>query len=123
MTASQLATYDQAKMLLLRYTSVEDGVFAHVVASLGSGLVATTVCSPVDVVKTRVMAGGGGEGVWRIVRGIVRKEGVGWVFRGWLPSFVRLGPHTVVTFVALEQHKKGWRWLMEERGVVSSVRV
>jgi dicarboxylate transporter 10 len=39
MTASQLATYDQAKSLLLRFTPMEDGVVAHIAASLGSGLV------------------------------------------------------------------------------------
>jgi len=36
---------------------------------------------------------------------------VGWMFRGWVPSFIRLGPHTVATFLFLEQHKKMYRKL------------
>jgi dicarboxylate transporter 10 len=78
------------------------------------------------VVKTRVMGSHDGKGLVHLLREIVAKEGVRWVFKGWLPSFVRLGPHTVFTFVALEQHKKVWRWLNEEKETahdVSSSRV
>lgn len=33
-------------------------------------------------------------------------EGFGSLFRGWMPAFVRLGPHTIVTFMVLEQLKE-----------------
>lgn len=118
MTASQLATYDQAKSMVLRYTPLEDGLPAHVGSSLLSGLVATTVCSPADVIKTRVMGSHDEKGIVHLLKEVTQKEGMRWVFKGWLPSFVRLGPQTVLTFVALEQHKKVWRWVkgMEEDG-------
>ena len=115
MTSAQLATYDKAKQGLVGRLGMQDGVLVHICASGISGLVATTVCSPVDVVKTRVMGSHDGKGVVHALRDIVGREGVRWVFRGWLPSFVRLGPHTVLTFVALEQHKKVWRWFKAER--------
>jgi dicarboxylate transporter 10 len=91
MTASQLASYD---------------VFT---ASIMAGFVATTVCSPVDVIKTRVMSAHTQEGIVSLVTRITAKEGLGWVFKGWVPSFIRLGPHTVATFMFLEQHKKMYR--------------
>lgn len=112
MTASQLASYDFLKTLLIRKTGMQDDWTAHLAASIGAGFVATTVCSPVDVVKTRIMsAEGGKEGVLRLLNRWWRKEGGSWVFRGWVPSFVRLGPHTVFTFLFLEQHKRIWRGL------------
>lgn len=117
MTAAQLASYDGAKRALLARTGMKDGIGAHVAASAAAGFVATTVCSPVDVIKTRVMSAAGGagsSGVVRVLRETVRKEGLGWVFRGWVPSFMRLGPQTVATFVFLEQHRKAYRYL---RGV------
>jgi dicarboxylate transporter 10 len=40
---------------------------------------------------------------------VYKLEGVGWMFRGWVPSFIRLGPHTIATFLFLEQHKKLYR--------------
>jgi dicarboxylate transporter 10 len=44
------------------------------------------------------------------LRTIQRKEGIIWVFRGWVPSFIRLGPQTTITMLLFEQHKKLYRW-------------
>ncbi|RPB27999.1 mitochondrial carrier [Terfezia boudieri ATCC MYA-4762] len=116
MTASQLATYDEFKKLILGAGLGGDGIGTHFAASLLSGLVATTVCSPVDVVKTRVMVGQGkGVGVLSVLKTTVRKEGLRWVFRGWVPSFARLGPHTILTFIFMEQHKKLWRTMHQPK--------
>lgn len=48
-------------------------------------------------------------GAVKILQNALRTEGVKFMFRGWTPSFVRLCPHTVVTFIVLEQQKKLWR--------------
>ena len=48
-------------------------------------------------------------GAIAIVRDAVKKEGLVFLFRGWTPSFIRLCPQTIVTFVVLEQQKKFWR--------------
>ena len=109
MTASQLASYDSFKTLLLEKASMEDTLTTHFSASFLAGFVATTVCSPVDVVKTRVMSAQHKEGVVKLLQRITREEGVRWVFRGWVPAFVRLGPHTIATFLFLEQHKTWYR--------------
>lgn len=111
MTASQLASYDVFKSQLLERTSLKDGLTVHFSASLMAGFVATTVCSPVDVVKTRIMSAQTKEGLWTLVKRITASEGILWTFKGWLPSFIRLGPHTVATFLFLEQHKKIYRRL------------
>lgn len=108
MTASQVVTYDIAKSLLVDHLSFDPSKKStHFSASLLAGLVATTVCSPADVVKTRIMNAKGGSGsAMSILTTAVKNEGVGFMFRGWLPSFIRLGPHTIVTFLALEQLRK-----------------
>lgn len=111
MTASQLASYDYVKRLLLQTAYYEDGLQTHLTASLLAGFVATTVCSPVDVVKTRIMSAHGKDGIVAFLKRTFQAEGISWIFRGWLPSFVRLGPHTVVTFMVLEQHKAMYRKL------------
>ncbi|KAF2497772.1 mitochondrial carrier [Lophium mytilinum] len=109
MTASQLATYDIFKRLLLAHTSLKDNLTTHFSASFMAGFVATTVCSPVDVIKTRVMSSHEHKGLVRLVTDIFRAEGLGWMFKGWVPSFIRMGPHTILTFLFLEQHKKIYR--------------
>ncbi|KAF3355408.1 hypothetical protein VdG1_04093 [Verticillium dahliae VDG1] len=65
--------------------------------------------SPVDVIKTRVMTATTQEGLVKTLKTIYRNEGLGWMFKGWLPSFLRLGPQTICTFVFLEMHRKLYR--------------
>ncbi|KAI4090750.1 MAG: hypothetical protein LQ344_004530 [Seirophora lacunosa] len=109
MTASQLASYDGFKRLILSHTPLDDNLSTHFSASFLAGFVATTICSPVDVIKTRVMSAKESKGVRALLINVYRAEGVAWMFRGWVPSFVRLGPHTIATFLFLEQHKKLYR--------------
>lgn len=111
MTASQLASYDGFKRLLIRRTPLEDGLTTHFTASFMAGFVATTVCSPVDVIKTRIMSASESQGLAKLLADVYRVEGVGWMFRGWVPSFIRLGPHTIATMIFLEQHRKVYRRL------------
>jgi solute carrier family 25 (mitochondrial dicarboxylate transporter), member 10 len=109
MTASQLASYDIFKKELLQRTNMGDNLYTHFSASFMAGFVATTVCSPVDVIKTRVMSAKTKESLVPLLLHITQREGLGWMFKGWVPSFIRLGPHTIATFLFLEQHKKIYR--------------
>ncbi|KAF1941994.1 mitochondrial carrier [Clathrospora elynae] len=109
MTVGQLATYDGFKRVLLNNTSLSDNLTTHFTASFMAGFVATTICSPVDVIKTRVMSSSESVGLVKTVSDIMKAEGFRWMFKGWVPSFIRVGPHTVLTFLFLEQHKKIYR--------------
>ncbi|KAG0151000.1 hypothetical protein CROQUDRAFT_72532 [Cronartium quercuum f. sp. fusiforme G11] len=112
MNASQLATYDSFKGALLTTKFFEEGLWLHFCASSMAGAVATTICSPFDVVKSRVMStAASSTTVLSVIRDSFRKEGISWVFRGWTPAFIRLGPNTVIIFVGLEQLKLGWDFL------------
>lgn len=108
MTASQVVTYDLAKSILTDWLAMDPyKKSTHFTASLMAGLVATTVCSPADVVKTRIMnSKGSSKSAFAILTDAVKTEGPSFMFRGWLPSFIRLGPHTIVTFLVLEQLRK-----------------
>ncbi|ODV90672.1 hypothetical protein CANCADRAFT_31550 [Tortispora caseinolytica NRRL Y-17796] len=113
MTASQVVSYDESKKIAVAYLNADPKSYStHFGCSLFAGLVATTVCSPVDVVKTRVMNASktshGNINSFSLFINMVRKEGPRFMFRGWLPAFVRLGPQTIVTFVVLEQLRK-WK--------------
>ncbi|KFY76743.1 hypothetical protein V499_03710 [Pseudogymnoascus sp. VKM F-103] len=114
MTASQFATYDTFKGLCIGKAGMTDNIYTHITASVMAGFVATTVCSPVDVIKTRVMSASPAESHRQSLPGLLRsiycKEGFTWIFRGWVPSFIRLGPHTILTFLFLEEHKKIYRY-------------
>jgi len=110
MNASQLGSYDIFKSFCLTSLHMSDTLTTHFTASLAAGFVATTICSPVDVVKSRIMSQAGSKTpMLQIIRDASRTEGLLWMFRGWVPSFIRLGPQTIFTMVFFEQHKKVYR--------------
>ncbi|KAM3694611.1 hypothetical protein ACB098_07G069700 [Castanea mollissima] len=112
-TASQLATYDQAKEMILEKGVMSDGIGTHVMASFAAGFVASVASNPIDVIKTRVMnmrleAGGVApySGALDCAMKTVRTEGVMALYKGFIPTISRQGPFTVVLFVTLEQVRK-----------------
>lgn len=109
MTSSQLGSYDLFKQFYMGSLGMADNVTTHFVSSLSAGFVATTVCSPVDVIKSRIMSATAKQSMGEIIRKATEREGYLWMFRGWVPSFIRLGPHTIFTMIFFEQHKKLYR--------------
>jgi len=106
MTASQLASYDSFKRLLLGTPSLHmhDDLTTHFTASFAAGFVATTVCSPVDVIKTRVMSAKTKSSLGTLLVDIYRKEGLSFAFKGWVPSFIRLGPRKSALLLCQNDH-------------------
>ncbi|KAI0472371.1 putative dicarboxylate carrier protein [Xylaria cf. heliscus] len=99
MNASQLASYDTFKVMLMTYTPLGDTTTTHFASSLLAGFVATTICSPVDVIKSRVMSAHTDKGLLSLVTEIYAKEGAAWMFKGWVPAFLRLGPYVLLLFL------------------------
>lgn len=104
MTIGQLAFYDQIKVLLLKTAYFQDNVTTHVTSSLLAGAIATTMTQPVDVIKTRVMNAKPGEvkSIQHLILNTAKESPLAF-FKGYIPAFTRLAPHTVLTFVFLEQ--------------------
>ncbi|KAJ1922215.1 Mitochondrial dicarboxylate transporter [Mycoemilia scoparia] len=109
-TVSQLGTYDVLKKILMRSLYCKDNFKTHLVASLGTGLIATTVCSPADVLKSRAMSykhksGKAAPSIFKTCVAMIRSEGWRSLFKGWTPAYVRLCPQLSITFVIYEQLK------------------
>jgi len=106
MNASQLATYDVFKAMLLATPVYEEGMPLHFSASFLAGTVATTVCSPFDVLRSRIMNTAGDQSVLQVVSQSYRKEGLSWAFKGFVPAWIRLTPNTIAIMLILEQLRK-----------------
>lgn len=85
MNSSQLVSYDMFKEMLSGF-GMADGIPLHFSASALAGTFATTVCSPADVVKSRVMHSGD-VGVMQVLTSSFKNEGPMFLFRGWLPAW------------------------------------
>ena len=101
----EVTTYDQTKSYLLKYYA--DGFALHVVVSLITGVVATTVAAPFDLLKSRVMASTNpADGFASVLVRLLRNEGPLSLFNGWVPTYLRLGPHAILTFPLFEAMRR-----------------
>ncbi|KAK9888027.1 hypothetical protein WA026_000310 [Henosepilachna vigintioctopunctata] len=107
--AAQLASYSQAKEMLMKTGHFTQGIFLHFCASMISGLITTAASMPVDIAKTRIQnmktIDGKPEysGAVDVLRKVIQREGIFALWKGFTPYYARLGPHTVLTFIFLEQ--------------------
>ncbi|KAM6933164.1 dicarboxylate carrier UCP2-like [Xenentodon cancila] len=105
---SELVTYDVIKELLLKNSLMKDNVPCHFTAAFAAGFCTTIVASPVDVVKTRFMNSVPGQysGAMNCALTMLIKEGPSAFYKGFVPSFLRLGSWNIVMFVSYEQIKR-----------------
>jgi solute carrier family 25 (mitochondrial dicarboxylate transporter), member 10 len=91
-TSGQLASYDLIKRSLMEHLDVGDTLMTQLSASFLAGLIATTATNPIDVMKTRIISSSTREGIFQFLRNSFRNEGFRWMFKGWVPSLLRIGP-------------------------------
>ncbi|KAH9279180.1 Mitochondrial 2-oxoglutarate/malate carrier protein [Echinococcus granulosus] len=106
---AQLVSYSQFKQILLESELMQDGFGLHLTASMCSALITTIASLPVDIAKTRIQnmrtINGRPEysGIFDVLSRTVKSEGVTALWKGFTPYLFRIGPHTVLTFIILEQ--------------------
>ncbi len=112
-TAAQIPSYDHTKHTLLNKGIMHEGIRIHLVCSMVAGLVCATVTSPVDVIKTRIMNQKVSESGVRTYTStfdcflkIAKTEGPLGFYKGFIPNWMRIGPHTVITFLIFEQLRR-----------------
>ncbi|KAL0435818.1 UNVERIFIED_CONTAM: Mitochondrial uncoupling protein 2 [Sesamum radiatum] len=109
LTASQLATYDESKQVLMRWTSLQEGFYLHLIASTIAGTMSTIVTAPIDMIKTRLMLQRESKRVGSYRNGlhcayqVLLTEGPRGLYKGGFAIFARLGPQTTITFILCEK--------------------
>lgn len=112
LTASQLATYDETKQVLIRWTPLDEGFHLHLISSTVAGTVSTLVTAPMDMIKTRLMLQRESKTVGNYKNGfhcayqVMLKEGPRALYKGGFAIFARLGPQTTITFILCEELRK-----------------
>jgi len=114
-SSSQLSTFQLCKSRLEDakiFTS--DSWMITFVASMVSGIAVTFFMTPFDVISTRLYnqpmvgskQGARYTGVLDAFFKILSSEGFWGFYKGWGPSYMRLGPHTTLTLVFWDQSRK-----------------
>lgn len=111
-SAAQLPSYEIMKSYLIKseyFNSNEESIYLHFCASLGTSFIVCTAMNPFDVAMTRIFNQKDGTVYKNVVDCIIKTikgEGVSALFKGYTAHYLRVGPHTIFTFVFLEQAKK-----------------
>jgi hypothetical protein len=108
----ELTTYDIAKRKIIAsgVGGGKDTLLVHVASSMCSGFVSAAVSTPADVVKTRLMSqdpvNPQFKGMVDCFKKTLQREGVGGLYKGFLPTWARLGPWQLTFWVTFEQLRK-----------------
>eukprot|EP00056_Hartaetosiga_gracilis_P021841 m.26798 g.26798 ORF g.26798 m.26798 type:complete len:325 (+) comp9295_c0_seq1:36-1010(+) len=111
----QLGTYNLCKDSLQDYFGLRDGILLHFLSAMYAGVFVSVAMNPFDVVATRLYnqprdpATNRGlfySGVVDCMKKTLSKEGFKGLYKGVTSNYARLGPHTVLCFVFLEQLKR-----------------
>ncbi|KAK6624335.1 hypothetical protein RUM44_011194 [Polyplax serrata] len=106
-----LTTYDTTKRIILKNTSLTDNHITHVLSSACAGLVAATMGTPADVVKTRIMnqpTDNHGRGLLYkssvdCLKKTIQDEGLFALYKGFLPIWIRMAPWSLTFWLSFEQ--------------------
>ncbi|XP_054717931.1 kidney mitochondrial carrier protein 1-like [Uloborus diversus] len=116
----ELPVYDITKRNLILSGAMADNVSTHFLASLTAGLAGAVASTPIDVVRTRLMNqkklrtaildGARVEvlytGSFHCALHTVQTEGFLALYKGFVPTWVRLGPWNIIFFIMYEQMKR-----------------
>ncbi|XP_051163875.1 mitochondrial 2-oxoglutarate/malate carrier protein-like [Leptopilina boulardi] len=109
---SQLATYSQTKVLINSELNVSEGFLLHVYSAMVSGLVTSFNSMPFDIAKTRIQNLKDVKKpptMLKVIINIAKNEGIMALWKGFVPTYCRIGPHTIITFVCNEQFANIYR--------------
>ncbi|CAH1250358.1 UCP2 [Branchiostoma lanceolatum] len=114
--ATELVCYDMVKEEILAMNLMTDNLPCHFTSAFITGFVTTCVASPVDVVKTRFMNSRPGQytGALDCAMKMFYEGGPMAFYKGFTPSFMRLGSWNILMFVFYEQLKRGFTHLNQQ---------
>lgn len=117
----ELVTYDEFKGFFIRsaYWPFGDSLPTHAAASVAAGFLSTLATAPIDLVKSRVMNQTldtkGRPSLYsspgHCLRTTIAAEGLLGLYVSFWPTFMRLAPHTVLSFVGVEWLMKNMSWV------------
>jgi solute carrier family 25 protein 34/35 len=120
-SAVQLSSYDVCKSKIFSLgifdpSSPKQQIQLHFSASLLTSFLVCLAMNPFDVASTRMYNQKTAEGQKKVgalykngfdcLQKTIRTEGISALYKGFTAHYLRVGPHTILTFVFLEQIKK-----------------
>ena len=101
---AELATYDHSKGFIKKSFDMKDSTPLHISASLCSGFVSSVLCTPADVIKSRIMQTNSPyKGMIDCIYKTITEEGILSLYKGFYPIWFRLAPWQLIFWVSYER--------------------
>ncbi|XP_044733565.1 mitochondrial dicarboxylate carrier-like [Chrysoperla carnea] len=113
-TMSVFTSYDTFKVLLLHRFRLMDDMSTHFITSVLATTTAIMVSQPVDVIRTRVMANVG-QPFLQILKDIYVQNGILGFWKGFLPTYARVGPMNITMYVLFEFFRLNFGYYVEKK--------
>ena len=99
----QMPVASQAKEVISEKTGMS-GIPLKFASTMVASVFAVGFSCPADVIKSRMqnMQPGEYEGPVDCAKQMIRKEGLLSLYKGYTPAFIKLAPHTVISFIILD---------------------
>lgn len=98
-TSAQLSSYDMVKKSLSWY---HNELYKEIFASIFSGIFSTLIIAPLELVKTHLQVSKQ-SGLLPVVRNLYYRDGLRGFWRGSASLYMRLGPHTAIVLIVMDQ--------------------
>jgi len=106
LTSAQIGSYDTIKNnILINTFDIKEGFLLHLISAMSAGIITTTATNPVDVIKTRYMSDKTNKytSPFHCIQVTFNEAGIRGFFKGWVPAYWRLGPHTLISLLLIEK--------------------
>ena len=102
----EIATYDSVKNKLKQNYKFNDNYKLHISSSIISGFVSSLLCTPADVIKSRMMQYNSNyKSILECTTNIMKYEGINAFYKGFFPIWFRLAPWQLTFWVSYEQSR------------------
>lgn len=111
--------YELSKSAITRGHPEKAGLLETVVSGGIGGICLWTAIFPFDVAKSRIQVDSLSDSMTKVLKDVVRKEGISGLYKGLTPTLLRTFPSTGALFVAYEYSKNFMNLGAEKIGLLS----
>lgn len=102
--SGELASYQYSKEIFKNKFNIEEGIYLHSISSLLAGFCGAILCTPADVIKSRLMLKNNENlNMLDCLNKTVRNEGIISLYKGFFQIWLRLAPWNIIFWCSYEK--------------------
>jgi len=107
----QMSFYDLFKRLFINFSSLKSKISINLIAGSCAGIIAQTICYPVDTIRRRMQTDGLGgtkdvyKNTFDCFKKMISKEGFISLFRGYKANIIKTIPSAAIQFASFDAIK------------------